>query len=293
MDRIRKFTLGVIIILIFLVLGMPVQAGGWAVATLVELPSQVIENEPFTIQFAVRQHGTHLTSEFSSPVIRVNHPESGITQSFKSKKTFRQGYFTTEILLPVSGTWMWEIDLYNDPTLAQTMPPLTVDAGEVFAATPPVEAFSSALFLGVIGIITLIGAGVIFLRSRNRWALGFGLAGILLFAVAISGWDQQPVEAAIEYPSNEISQVELGKALFMAKGCVVCHTHAVGQRGFTGIQTNIGPDLTQVKRPAEYIELWLADPALFKPETLMPNLELEKNEIKALAEFLTADHDQK
>ena len=55
-----------------------VQAGGWAVVTLQEWPDQVGAERPFSLRFAVRQHGLHLLGGLSPTVMAV-HPNTGVT----------------------------------------------------------------------------------------------------------------------------------------------------------------------------------------------------------------------
>lgn len=77
------------------------------------------------------------------------------------------------------------------------------------------------------------------------------------------------------------------EALFDAHGCRACHK--VGARG-----GNAGPDLTMagVRRPADWLEEWLRDPVLYKPDTTMPRQGLGGGELKALADWLAAQKGQ-
>jgi mono/diheme cytochrome c family protein len=74
-----------------------------------------------------------------------------------------------------------------------------------------------------------------------------------------------------------------GRMLFGEHGCAACHT--VGALGVPA-----GPDLSHVgsKYSAEYLREWLADPASRRPWAHMPNLQLTRPEIAALAEFLAS-----
>jgi len=86
-------------------------------------------------------------------------------------------------------------------------------------------------------------------------------------------------------------QVALGKALFMSKGCFVCHAHsAIAQSGIFRNAYPFGnaPDLTQRGLSATYLQTWLKNPQAVKPQTQMPNFGLKDVEIRALAAFLTA-----
>lgn len=79
---------------------------------------------------------------------------------------------------------------------------------------------------------------------------------------------------------------ERGKSLFVAKGCVGCHTHRnVGAETLA----DIGPDLTTQRFQADYLAKYLKDPSIKTPTTRtqrMPDLELKEPEIAALVAFL-------
>jgi mono/diheme cytochrome c family protein len=282
MKRLLLFPLTILLLLV----AFPAQAGGWVVFTLDELPAQVVAGEPLTIEFAVRQHGVHLTSSFGTPAVYAQHVESGARWKVEAERTARTGYFSATLLFPQPGTWTWRIGWAGNDSYAQTMPPLTVQETDGMAATPRAGGMP-ALTVGLIGVVTVVGAGVVFFVTRTRWALGAGLAGILLAGAAWAGLAQRP--AAVVTPGYTAGEgSELGQALFMAKGCVVCHAHAQGRMGFSGLMTDVGPDLTDTPLPAEYLRVWLEDPSAIKPETQMPNLDLKVDEIEALTAFLTA-----
>jgi mono/diheme cytochrome c family protein len=88
----------------------------------------------------------------------------------------------------------------------------------------------------------------------------------------------------------KLSEVERGRRLFAAQGCVNCHVHRDVE--ITGQMSTAGPELTDRRLPAEYLARFLANPSI-KPPTdgkmQMPNLELREKEILPLVAFLTAE----
>ena len=86
------------------------------------------------------------------------------------------------------------------------------------------------------------------------------------------------------------SEVERGRRLFAAQGCVTCHVHRAVE--ITGQMSTAAPELTDRRLPAEYLARFLANPSI-KPETpgkmRMPNLDLREKEITPLVAFLTAE----
>ncbi len=81
-----------------------------------------------------------------------------------------------------------------------------------------------------------------------------------------------------------------GAQLFVQKGCSACHV--INGSGAAGP----GPDLSHIggqpydalANTPDFLAKWLADPAMQKPGTLMPNLRLSDAEIKSLVDYLTS-----
>lgn len=118
-----------------------------------------------------------------------------------------------------------------------------------------------------------------------RW-LGLGsICGSVLIAAAVLVYDPSPAGPPPPAPTPTQDLAETGKALFVAKGCNMCHTHARAPASTLG---GIGPNLTDLNLPADYLRRWLANPQAIRPATQMPNLDLSGDEIEALVAFLTA-----
>jgi cytochrome c oxidase subunit II len=77
--------------------------------------------------------------------------------------------------------------------------------------------------------------------------------------------------------------IEQGKQLFFTQGCFGCHT--VGKVG-----TPIGPDLSHVgaQYALPYLTGWLREPASQKRPAHMPKIDLNEQEIQALAAYLSS-----
>ncbi len=73
-----------------------------------------------------------------------------------------------------------------------------------------------------------------------------------------------------------------GKAYFAQVGCAACHR--VGAEGAL-----VGPDLTLVgfRHSPAWLELWLKNPAAWKPGTLMPNTRLSPAARGAIVSYLS------
>jgi len=81
---------------------------------------------------------------------------------------------------------------------------------------------------------------------------------------------------------------ERGRRLFVAKGCVTCHTHSDSKADLG----EFAPELTGKKFAPSYLAEFLANPSI-KPPTVkdlrMPNMNLKKQEISALVAFINSD----
>jgi mono/diheme cytochrome c family protein len=88
----------------------------------------------------------------------------------------------------------------------------------------------------------------------------------------------------------DFSDVERGRRMFAAKGCVTCHVH--GSVDIAGDLKDFGPNLTDRRFPAEYLAAFLADPSI-KPPTdankRMPNLALNPKDIAVLVAFINSE----
>lgn len=90
-----------------------------------------------------------------------------------------------------------------------------------------------------------------------------------------------------------LSDMERGRRLFVAKGCVTCHVHD-GAKARTTVRG--APELTGRAYPPDYLARFLADPSI-KPLSganawRMPDLELDVAEIAALVSFINGDRRQ-
>lgn len=93
-----------------------------------------------------------------------------------------------------------------------------------------------------------------------------------------------PVTAAGARPS--LTDAGRGRQLFVAKGCVTCHTH--GGAG-TARFNDMGPDLTGKHYPPDSLAAILAKGVNRGDGKQMPDLELKPAEIASLTAFINSD----
>lgn len=249
MKRILTW-LGIALMLLLLTPSTPAMAGGWIVVTVDALPQNIEAGVPVSIGFSVRQHGqtlVNLTPE--RPLIMATHLATGATIEARANQEGFTGHYRATVTFPSAGPWAWHIEPRPFPMNA-TMPNLQV------AGVPGSAA---------------AGADV------NPFWQWWGW----LQAWAEQVMAQEPATAAAV---AEIQETTYGRDLFIAKGCASCHIHSAVTVDWN---SQSGPDLTHYDKTAQYLELWLADPVQVKPDTEMPNLNLDEAEIAALAAFLT------
>jgi hypothetical protein len=85
------------------------------------------------------------------------------------------------------------------------------------------------------------------------------------------------------------AQIELGRQLFLAKGCITCHynTRAADRDEYWTIDIG-APDLSNYSAHPEVLFIRLKDPVAAKSDAKMPNLELKETEIEALIAFINS-----
>lgn len=111
------------------------------------------------------------------------------------------------------------------------------------------------------------------IRERTR----AGTLGAMALAALLFG-------APRAFGQPEAQLVQEGRRLFIDAGCDGCHT--IGKVGTQGMAS----DLSQVGAKYDRADLtkWLQDPAAQKPIAHMPKIELGKNEVAALAAYLSS-----
>jgi hypothetical protein len=292
---------------------VPALAGGWAVIKLDTLPGEVVAGEAVTVGFMVLQHGIS-PLEGQMPEIRFTHPESGESLVVYAQEEGEVGHYSATFTLPAGGDWRWSIQAFN---MDQPMPdfhavePANPTAMQESSAVTivnqaPSSQFSPPMIIGIVGTMIAILGLVYALRRRSTWAMpvvaiglllgvaGFVRAGIARAntgeAVQTVAASNQKVEAQGSMESQAVGQIQYGKDLFVAKGCLGCHRNDRVEARYAVFSTEEGPNLTSYKTThktsEEYLRVWLKDPQEIKPDTRMPNLELSEVEIEALSAFL-------
>ncbi len=278
----------------------PAFAGGWAVITLDELPSNVVAGEPLSIGFTVLQHGrTPMPDLHPTITARLSSAE---TMSISAEPSGKPGHYAATLTFPKQGSWEWSIQAF---TMDQPMPVLNVAPSTTASANQPATKLESQtasitpllIIRALVFGIALVGLIFAFQRKSR---LGGAFAGLCLLIAAgtfmtgmitpnvedVEAQGKKSSELSIE---SSASQVELGRQLFIAKGCITCHYHdrAADRSEYWTIEMG-APDLSNFSASPEVLSIRLKDPVAAKSDTKMPNLGLKKTEIEALIAFINS-----
>lgn len=282
-------------LLLSVVLVIPVFAGGWAVIMLDEIPTGVVAGEPLTIGFTVLQHGK-TPMEGLDPTITVTSSNS---ESFMvhAKPEGETGHYAATLTFPAEGNWTWSIRAFS---MEQVMPALSVAASSATSANQqPVAVAAPISAVSIVRVLALViglAGLVVAYQRKSRMAAGVTavclLVGLGSFVTgssvpeSVEAQSKSVVEAA---SAPSISQVELGRQLFLAKGCITCHynSKAASESEYWTIDMG-APNLSKFSASPEALRLRLKDPTLVKSDTQMPNLGLKETEIEALIAFINS-----
>jgi mono/diheme cytochrome c family protein len=283
MKASRMIGIGLTVALLAVGVAIPAFAGGWAVVTLDSLPQGVAPGAAFTIGFTVRQHGvTPLSNLDPAPQVTAKNAQTGEVVRSTATDDGPRGHYAARLALPSSGEWGWGIQAFGGQQ--QPMPPILVadpSVSEVASAAAPTPTV-----LGIVSaVLAALGIGLAF---RRRFVIS-GIA-ILLAAigagVSIRGSEWVPPAPEAAPPAAQAQ----GAALFVAKGCVVCHVNSNVQES-ESFSLSIGPDLTRYSNDPAFLAGWLAEPVSIRPTASMPDLGLNPDEIDALIAFLNGEGD--
>lgn len=293
-----KFRIAVgLALLLSLAFVIPVLAGGWAVITLDELPTDVMAGEPLTIGFTVRQHGITPMNGLD-PTVTAMLPKND-RLVVNAAPDDKPGHYTATLIFPKEGNWEWSIQAFS---MDQPMPALSVEAAAVTSINQPpsnVEAQPASMDLllilrALIFGVALIGLALAF-QQKSRVAGAFAalclVVGISTYLVGATATEveAQGKESSETSMESSPSQVERGRQLFLAKGCITCHynSRAADRHEYWTIEMG-APDLSNYSAHPEVLFIRLKDPAAAKSDTKMPNLELKESEIEALVAFINS-----
>jgi mono/diheme cytochrome c family protein len=274
--------------LLTIALAVPVFAGGWAVITLDELPSNIVVGDPLAVGFTVLQHGRTLMSDLNPTITADSGSEQFLVNA---EADGAPGHYSAILTFPTAGDWTWSIQAF---TMQQAMPVLNV-ATAIGSENPPVPGIEVLTVFPLSRGIALLALGlalvaVVFAYRRRSRPIAALTAICLLGAISLfaAGTSSVPKVEAQSKPAP-VAQVDLGKKLFIAKGCITCHSNEKAARPSDYWTLDVGaPNLTTYSSSPDLLRARLHDPASVKSDTQMPKLTLSDAEIEALIAFINS-----
>jgi hypothetical protein len=118
-------SLTILVAVFALSLGMfasPVFAGGWAVTTFDNMPSEFISGHEYTLGYTIRQHGVTPINVDKTEILAV--ATSGRTLSFPGKSDGTVGHYIASVYFPAGGTYSWQVT--QGPFAPQDLSTITV-----------------------------------------------------------------------------------------------------------------------------------------------------------------------
>ncbi|HSG44421.1 MAG TPA: cytochrome c [Anaerolineales bacterium] len=199
---------------------------------------------------------------------------------------------------PKEGDWDWSIQAF---TMSQKMPVLSVAVllkGQPVSNNEPVVNALPISLLLIVRLSTL-GIGVIGLifayRRRSRLAVGLValclVVGINSFVAVpnVPGVEAQSKSSSDVAVESTLSQAEMGRQLFIAKGCIACHANAKATKDSSMTLINDAPNLSSFSASPETLRMRLENPRSLKYDTWMPDLDLSDAEIETLIVFINSN----
>ena len=282
-------------LLIASLIAIPVFAGGWAVITLDQLPSGVVAGEPITIGFTVLQHGKTPMADLHPTVTAMLSKSATFVANAEAEG--KTGHYVATFTFPKEGNWKWSIQAF---TMDQAMPELSVVAPSAAPVSqqpvPTTKPISPLVIVRVVALVVGLVGLVVAYQRKSRLAMGLTVLCLLVGVASFVTGASVPVSVeaqskpSVEMSSDSsVSQVELGRQLFVAKGCVTCRVNTKVALVSDYWTIDMGaPNLSKFSASPEVLRLRLKDPTLVKSDTQMPNLHLADDEIEALIAFINS-----
>ena len=282
-------------ILLALVAAVPALAGGWAVITLDELPNDVSAGEALTVGFTVLQHGRTPMTDLD-PTITAQLGDERMVVFAEAQGA--PGHYAATITFPSEGRWNWSIQAFS---MDQAMPVLDVSAPVSASSAKNETQTATSIPAGPLINIAVFGIGLVGLavafRRKSRTAVALTmlclLVGMALIvagtgtSAALNAGEESSVE--IKNETSEVSQVELGRQLFLVKGCITCHYNSRAASSSEYWTIDMGAtNLSNFSASPEALRMRLKDPSSVKSDTQMPDLGLSEAEIEALIAFINS-----
>ena len=159
MARIR-----LLVILTVALLALPAWAlaGGWALTSFDDLPSDLEAGASYDLTYTVLQHGVNPVDVGQSEVRVIDG--SGNVTTFVATRLPERGRYQVTVTFPQSGLWTWEVTQGDFGT--HPMGPITVSPGVAAVVTASPLAWLLPVALAIT--IGLVGLQIVNLSRQRR-----------------------------------------------------------------------------------------------------------------------------
>lgn len=159
-----KFTKLATILLVLVALPLAASAGGWALTSFDEMPTEFAAGETYDLSYTILQHAKTPVDVGSTSVL-VTDSEGRVTE-FAATSTGEVGRYAVQVTFPESGKFTWQVS--QGPFQAHDLGSVDVAAGSTIAAgslTSMLLPIAFALVIGLLGVQIFA-----LIRSRPRSA---------------------------------------------------------------------------------------------------------------------------
>jgi hypothetical protein len=110
-------------------------AGGWAVVTVENPPERLVVGVPYTLEYTVRQHGSHLLEDLNGRI----EARSGSQVIRANSKPMSAGKYSAAITVPNAGSWTITVESGFGNARTTMRPIMAAAAGAPVVAMSDVE----------------------------------------------------------------------------------------------------------------------------------------------------------
>ena len=104
-----RYRIALIAILALLTIPLTAFAGGWAIASFDNVPSDFTAGSTYDLEYTILQHG-ETPVDVGSSQVRIVDSQGGVT-AFDAVAASQPGRYSVSVTFPESGTWHWEVSM--------------------------------------------------------------------------------------------------------------------------------------------------------------------------------------
>ncbi|MCA1734788.1 MAG: hypothetical protein LC739_01340 [Actinobacteria bacterium] len=145
-----KFTKLAPILFVLVTLPLAASAGGWALTSFDEMPTEFAAGETYDLSYTILQHGKTPVDVGSTSVLVTD--SGGKVTEFEATSTGEVGRYTVQVTFPESGTFTWQVS--QGPFQAHDLGSVDV-AGATAAAAASTGLLLPIAFALVVGLLAV------------------------------------------------------------------------------------------------------------------------------------------